>query len=68
MTFSVERRERLFDTSQYYGEDPGWRFFDVARDDQRFLMIRSSGQAPGSEVKFIYVQNFFEELKERVGN
>lgn len=68
VTFSVERRERLFDMSQYYAEDLDWRFFDVARDDERFLMIRPLSATSASDVKFIYVQNFFEELERRVGN
>ena len=48
----------------------GADLYDVAPDDQRFLMLRvalapSSTDDPG---RFILVQNFFEELRERVGN
>ena len=70
-TFVVESRERLFDATSYYQEQVGWRGFDVARDDERFLMIRLAGSTAAqsdAEVNFIYIQNFFEELKERVGN
>ena len=37
---------------------------------ERFLMITGGGGSAGSdgEVNFIYIQNFFEELEERVGN
>jgi hypothetical protein len=38
--------------------------YDVARDDQRFLMWRSVGQAPPD--RLILVQNFFEELRQKV--
>ncbi len=70
-TFVVEGRDRLFDFSSYYWDSPNWRVFDVTQDDQRFLAIRDVGGASDSsdtEVKFIYIQNFFEELKERMGN
>ena len=69
-TFVVENRERLFDATSYYQELPVWRAFDVTRDDERFLMITGGGGSALSdgEVNFIYIQNFFEELEERVGN
>ena len=40
-------------------------FYDVALDDQRFLMARWQG-VDDSATSFILVQNFFEELKVRV--
>jgi Tol biopolymer transport system component len=69
-TFVVESRESLFDATSYYQESLGWRGFDVTQDDERFLMITGGGGSAGSdgEVNFIYIQNFFEELEERVGN
>ena len=48
------------------------QFYDVLPDDQRFLMARRLQRTAGSEdsgpLRFVVVQNFFEELKERVGN
>ncbi len=50
----------------------GFRFslrhqqYDVTPDDQRFVMIRSRGD--GEAVELIVVENFFEELKAKVGN
>ena len=41
--------------------------YDVAVDDQRFLMARRSG-ADETAPSFILVQNFFEELKRLVPN
>ena len=40
--------------------------YDVTRDDQRFVMIRHSGAGDAREL--IVVENFFEELKAKVGN
>ena len=70
-TSVVESRERLFDGTSYFQQSPAWRGFDVTRDDERFLMIRLAGSTAAqsdAQVNFIYIQNFFEELKERVGN
>ena len=39
--------------------------YDVTPDDQRFIMIRDAGGGEAAEV--ILVENFFEELKEKVG-
>lgn len=41
------------------------QFYDVAPDDERFLMARRSG-ANDATTSFVVVQNFFEELKRRV--
>jgi len=40
--------------------------FDVAPDDQRFVMIRYQGLEADTEL--IVGENFFEELKAKVGN
>jgi hypothetical protein len=40
------------------------RSFDIAPGDQRFLMLRFSGEDAPSEV--VVVENFFEELKRLV--
>ncbi len=40
--------------------------YDVTPDDQRFVMIRNLGAEEASEL--IVVENFFEELKAKVGN
>ncbi len=40
--------------------------YDVTPDDQRFVMIRDLGGQEASEL--IVVENFFEELKAKVGN
>jgi hypothetical protein len=67
--FRVLRSETLFDTSDYViGE--GTDFHDIGPDDQQFLMLRLPGFAGGTggDGRFILVQNWFEELLERMEN
>jgi serine/threonine-protein kinase len=64
--FSVTGRERLFDASGFYRFSDQWRGYDVTSDDERFLMIRPLGQTQ-LDVDFVYVQNYWDELRERVG-
>ncbi len=45
---------------------PLHQFYDVTPDDQRFVMIRNRGAEEAGEL--IIVENFFEELKAKVGN
>ena len=60
-------QETLFTIPAGYLVNPGDNFYDITSDDQRFLMVRpyqGEGEAAATEV--IVVENFFEELKERV--
>jgi len=41
--------------------------YDITPNDQRFVMIRVQGEGVQDDVQLIVVENFFEELKERVG-
>ncbi len=60
--------ETLFTMPPGYLVNAGWNFYDVASDDQRFLMVRPYvGEGDESATELILVQNFFEVLKERVG-
>jgi hypothetical protein len=43
-------------------------FYDITSDDQRFLMARLYADTEAPTTQLILVQNFFEELKERVPN
>ena len=54
------RPKVLFRQSEQYA------LYDVASDDQRFVMIRLRGAREAGQL--IVVENFFEELKARVGN
>jgi serine/threonine-protein kinase len=59
--FTFPTGSRISTTNTLYG---------VAPDDQRFLMARDYGgeSQESSESRFVLVNNFFEELRERVGN
>ncbi len=63
-TFAVGERRALFSIDGYRtGRHPG---YDVAPDDQRFLMLRDLGGA-GEKTELIVVENVIEELKAKVG-
>ena len=63
-------REVLFTLPAAYSTSSSNTVYSVTPDDQRFLMGRayqgSDGEAVLSEL--VLVQNFFEELREQVGN
>ncbi len=61
-TFSVGERRVLFPLGALIPSR-----WDVAPDDQRFIFERLSNTGVGSG-DFIVVENFFEELKAKVGN
>ncbi len=69
-SFRVVERETLFTIPPEYYVNAGTDFYDVALDDQRFLMGRRlEVEALGTGAqKLIIIQNFFEELRERVPN
>ena len=48
--------------------NPTHRFYDVTPDDRRFLMIRPIEAVSDRTVELVLVENFFEELKAKVGN
>ena len=69
-SFRVTEIERLFELppTTSFSRAAGW--YDVTSDDQRFLMARRPLADDGERdvPQLILVQNFFEELKQRVGN
>ena len=67
--FAVTDRTVLFalDLALLFRQNEQYALYDVAPDDQRFVMLRAVGfQEAGPEL--ILVENFFEELKAKVGN
>jgi serine/threonine-protein kinase len=54
--------ERLFDWQYYW--DPGFQFYQIAPDGQRFLMITTGADSGGSEINIVL--NWHQELLERV--
>jgi dipeptidyl aminopeptidase/acylaminoacyl peptidase len=68
--FSVGQQRVLFEVGIPYWGRAAVGSYDIAADDQRFLMsrlaIRTERDAGGSP-RIILVQNWFEELKEKLG-
>jgi len=68
--FRVLRTESLFTLGPEYIAGDGIDWYDIGPDDERFLMVRFAPASfeTSSDVRLILVQNWFEELRERVGN
>jgi serine/threonine-protein kinase len=64
--FAVGRQRALFSTADYLVSTFVHQTYDVTPDDQRFVMVRDVESDYRGEL--IVVENFFEELKARVGN
>jgi serine/threonine-protein kinase len=70
--FAIGARQALFSLIGDRQMVPWWWSsarvsYDVALDDQRFVMLQSSRSGHAS-AELIVVENFFEELKAKVGN
>ena len=69
--FRVLQRETLFGLGPEYGI-VSTSAYDVAPDDQRFFLARSTiaaaGEASTGGGRFILVYNWFEEFRDRAGN
>jgi serine/threonine-protein kinase len=63
-TFVVGEQRALFSTAAYQSEN-FHQAYDVTADDQRFVMVRVA--ITGEEGGLIVVENFFEELRAKVG-
>ena len=63
--FSVGEQRALF-SAALFRRNQEHRAYDVTADDQRFVMIRLRGGSAGDAL--VVVENFFEELKAKVGN
>ena len=66
-TFSVGEHRALFTIGSEFVVIDVYTAFDISPDDQRFIMVRyieARGEAP---MQLILVENFLEELKEKVG-
>jgi serine/threonine-protein kinase len=64
--FAVTERRLLFEIGPEYYFANNTATWDVAPDDQTFLMARSTGSSTGTDRVFVMVVNFFEELEARV--
>jgi hypothetical protein len=64
-TFIAGDRRALFSV-QPFSVDVSTRSYDVAPDDDRFVMIRLAPDEGLGQI--VVVENFFEELLRRMGN
>jgi hypothetical protein len=64
---STGQRRPLFDASMYENSAVHQEY-EVAPDDQRLLMVRERGVSEERERELVWVRNWFEELKVKVGN
>jgi serine/threonine-protein kinase len=69
-SFAVRERRVLFPIASGYRLSANYTAYDVTPDDRRFVMVRAVSSwneeaAPGA---LILVENWFEELKAKVGN
>lgn len=64
-TFGVVRQQVLFSVAGFEF-DFQHRLYDLTPDDQRFVMLRTTESQ--DSVQLIWVQDFFDELKAKVGN
>jgi serine/threonine-protein kinase len=62
----VSERHVLFDATPFI-LDANNTNFDIAPDDERFIMQRVIGSDAGGVGSLILVENWFEEVKQRVG-
>ncbi len=65
-TFVITDRQILFSIEPYGPPYEQTQRYAVAPDDQRFVMVR--GGTTGPSIELVVVENFFADLKERVGN
>ncbi len=63
--FATGEQHVLFSAQPYRGE-VFHQMYDVTPDDRRFVMIRIE-ETGDSDIELIVVENFFEELKAKVG-
>jgi len=66
-SFTVLQSQTLFTNPPRIMSQRITDFYDIARDDQRFLMGRLAAGASPDVFGVVLVQNFFEELIEKVG-
>lgn len=63
--FSTGKPRLLFERAGYWQGAP-IRGYDLSRDGQRFLMVKKEQRKPQPVTEMILVQNWFEELKEKL--
>ena len=65
--FALSQQEVLFSAVAYM-RNLAYTLYDVTPDDQRFVMLRIGDDENAVASELILVENWFEELRERMGN
>ena len=65
--FALGQQEVLFSAAGYVRNN-AYAIYDVASDDQRFVMLRIGDRENAVASELILVENWAEELRQRVGN
>ncbi len=65
--FALGQQEVLFSVAAYM-RNLAYTLYDVTPDDQRFVMLRIGDDENAVASELILVENWAEELRERVGN
>ena len=60
-------QQRTLFSASAFATDVFHQRYDVTPDGRRFVMIRQGDEAGSNETRLIVVENFFRELRERVG-
>ncbi len=63
--FSAGKPKMLFG-GPYVPPVPNFSYYDVSADGQRFLMLKPAEQSQAAPAQIVVVQNWFEELKQKV--
>jgi serine/threonine-protein kinase len=64
--FTVTQRRALFKLDDSYQTSANYTPWEIAPDDRRFLMVRLPSRPPGEPVPLILIENWFEELKQKL--
>ncbi len=64
--FSTSKPRLLFEKPGYHHDILPIRDYDLSLDGQRFLIVKLEQRKPMPITEMILVQNWFEELKQRV--
>ncbi len=66
--FDVTEHRVLFELGPEFVIDLDHTAHDISPDDRRFIMVRRVGSPENPEPQYVIIDNFFELLKQRVGN
>jgi hypothetical protein len=58
----------LFQLGSDFMIDPMHTAYDISPDDRRFMMVRSVAMPETLQPRLVVVDNFYEWLKDKVGN